>query len=117
MCRLFLFSFFFSYAITAAAWSSSPTAPSHQSPLQQLPPGRTRSNEQSLILISPSKSEAFPVSYGGSTGGGSSDGGGGGGGNRGEVPGGSPLRLCEESRDTDLYAIDYIELQPFPLYM
>ncbi len=34
-----------------------------------------------------------------------------------EIPGGSPLRFCEESRDTDLFAVDYIELVPYPLYM
>jgi hypothetical protein len=33
------------------------------------------------------------------------------------IPGGSPLRLCNGSRDTDLYAIDRIELYPKPLYM
>ncbi|KAI9753212.1 MAG: hypothetical protein M4579_005278 [Chaenotheca gracillima] len=35
----------------------------------------------------------------------------------GEIPGGSPLRLCNESAETDLYAIDHIELYPKPLYI
>lgn len=33
----------------------------------------------------------------------------------GEIPGGSPFRFCNESRDTDLYAINHIELYPQPL--
>ena len=110
MSRLFLLFFiFFSHAVTAAAWSKSPTGLFHQSPLQQLSLRRTRSNEQSLALDS-SSSKLTAVS-------GRDRGDGGGDGNRGEIPGGSPLRFCDESRDTDLYAIDYIELQPFPLYM
>lgn len=35
----------------------------------------------------------------------------------GEIPGGSPLKFCNESRSTDLYSIDQIELYPNPLYM
>lgn len=35
----------------------------------------------------------------------------------GKIPGGSPLRFCDESRNTDLYAIDNIELYPKPLHM
>ena len=33
------------------------------------------------------------------------------------VPGGSPLRYCNESSKTDLYQIEHIELYPNPLYM
>ena len=36
---------------------------------------------------------------------------------RGTIPGGSALKFCNESRGTDLYAIDRIELYPKPLYM
>lgn len=35
----------------------------------------------------------------------------------GTLPGGSPLRFCNDSRGTDLYSIDQIELYPNPLYM
>ncbi|MCJ1266874.1 Phosphatidylglycerol/phosphatidylinositol transfer protein [Lobaria immixta] len=35
----------------------------------------------------------------------------------GEIPGGSPLKFCNESRSTDLYSIDQIELYPNPLYI
>lgn len=35
----------------------------------------------------------------------------------GELPGGSPLKLCNNSRDTDLYSIAWVELYPKPLYM
>lgn len=35
----------------------------------------------------------------------------------GALPGGSPLTLCDDSRDTDLYSIDRVELYPKPLYM
>ena len=34
-----------------------------------------------------------------------------------KIPGGSPLRYCNVSRDTDLYQIDRIELYPSPLHM
>ena len=33
------------------------------------------------------------------------------------IPGGSPLRYCSESRPTDLYSIERIELFPQPLYI
>ncbi len=33
------------------------------------------------------------------------------------IPGGSPLRYCNESRSTDLYQIEQIELYPEPLHM
>ncbi|KAI9674952.1 MAG: hypothetical protein M1817_001358 [Caeruleum heppii] len=33
------------------------------------------------------------------------------------IPGGSPLRFCNESRATDLYQIDHIELYPKPLHI
>lgn len=33
------------------------------------------------------------------------------------IPGGSPLRHCSESRSTDLYSIDRVELWPQPLYI
>ncbi len=36
---------------------------------------------------------------------------------QGPVPGGSPLQYCNESRSTDLYSIEHIELYPLPLYM
>lgn len=35
----------------------------------------------------------------------------------GEIPGSSPLRFCNESRDTDLFSIEQIELILNPLYM
>lgn len=35
----------------------------------------------------------------------------------GRIAGGSPLRYCNESRDTDLYQIEHIELYPSPLHM
>lgn len=35
----------------------------------------------------------------------------------GKIAGGSPLRYCNESRDTDLYQVEYIELYPKPLHM
>lgn len=35
----------------------------------------------------------------------------------GEIPGGSALKLCNRSRDTDLYSINKIELYPNPLHM
>lgn len=34
-----------------------------------------------------------------------------------QIPGGSPLRLCNESSKADLYQIEHIELYPNPLYM
>ena len=34
-----------------------------------------------------------------------------------KIPGGSPLAYCNESRPTDLYQIDHIELYPNPLHM
>lgn len=34
-----------------------------------------------------------------------------------KIPGGSPLAYCNESRMTDLYQIEYIELYPNPLHM
>lgn len=105
MSTLLLFFLTLSQAITAAAtWSKSATVPFHQNPVQQLPLHAAHSNEQSLILTpsSSSKSTAVPGASGK---------------NNGEIPGGSPLRFCDESRDTDLYSVDYIELHPFPLYM
>ena len=34
-----------------------------------------------------------------------------------QIPGGSPLRYCNESSKADLYQIEHIELYPNPLYM
>ncbi|MCJ1364601.1 Phosphatidylglycerol/phosphatidylinositol transfer protein [Acarospora aff. strigata] len=34
-----------------------------------------------------------------------------------KIPGGSPLRFCNESSATDLFSIDEIELYPKPLYI
>lgn len=92
----------FSQAITAATWSKSPAIPFHQNPLQEIPLHTAHSNEKSVSLKPSSNSAAAPGARGR---------------NREEIPGGSPLRFCDESRDTDLFTIDYIEVQPFPLYM
>lgn len=102
--KLFEYSFKFHnmwMLLCFLAFSQAITA-SNKNSLQQLPLHPVRPNEPSIALTSPLKSKLVPGTDGG---------------NRSEIPGGSPLRLCDESRDTDLFTINYIEVQPFPLYM
>lgn len=103
---MLLLLLFFSPAKMAASWSKTgPSTPFHHAPLQQqLSLYNDRWDKQSVMLKSSSK----PTAVLGTDGGGEIP---------KKIPGGSPLRFCDESRDTDLFAIDYIELQPFPLYM